>query len=151
MKTHAQFCKDLDASRGAVLAVAAYLQLKGRDVTLPAHRVAPNREERYAFQDNGDLMVAKPHQVKETSYEFTSNTDFPFDPIIVDEEYKVKRQLNNPPAGYWIVNKDKSAALFIPWETKPKWTTFTSYDKKQGRECTFLRCPLSLTHYIQLC
>lgn len=131
--------------------MAAFLQLKGRDVTLPAYRVSPDREQRYAFQDNGDIMVAKPHQVKETSYEFTSSTDFPFDPIIVDEEYKVKRQLNNPPAGYWIVNKCKSAALFIPWETRPQWTTFTSYDTKQGRECTFLRCPLSLTHYIKLC
>lgn len=151
MKTHAQFCKDLGTSRGAVLAVAAFLQVKGRDVTLPAHRVTPTWEDRYAFQDQGDLMVAKPHQVKETSYEFTSKNDFPFDQIIVDEEYKIKRQLDNPPAGYWIVNKAKTAALFIPWEAKPRWTTFTSYDKKQGRECTFLRCPLSLTHYIKLC
>ena len=151
MKTHKQFCKDLEASRGAVMAVASYIQGLGRDVTLPAHRVAPNRESRYAFQDNGDLMVAKPHQIKQSSYEFTSNTDFPFDPLIVDEEYKIKRQLQIPPYGYWIVNRDKTAALYIPWSTKPNWTTFTSYDKKQGRECTFLRCPLSLTKYIKLC
>lgn len=133
------------------MAVAAFLHGKGRDVTLPAHRVAPTREERYAFQDHGDIMVAKPHQVKETSYEFSSKSAFPFDMLIVDEEYKVKRQLDNPPAGYWIVNKAKTAALFIPWDTKPQWTTFTSYDKRQGRECTFLRCPIHLTHYIKLC
>tara|TARA_R110000744_G_scaffold83144_1_gene163264 strand:- start:58 stop:525 length:468 start_codon:yes stop_codon:yes gene_type:complete len=147
-KTYSDFVKDLDASRGAVLCVASFLQLKGRDVTLPAHRVTPSESERYDFQDSGDLMVAQRHQVKHSSRCFESVDDFGFGMITVDEEYKIEKQTYAPPAGYWIINKTLTGGIWIPWSTKSNWDIHQSKDHAQGgRLCSYVRCPKALCKY----
>ncbi len=148
-KTYSQFTSDLESSRDAVFAVAKHIQGAGRDVILPFHRVTPNENERYAFQDECDIKVAVPHQVKQSSRDFGSVNEFGFRMITVDERYKIEKQKASPPFAYWIVNKSKTGAIFIPWSTKASWDVFTAQDNLQGgRECEFLRCPSDLCRFI---
>jgi hypothetical protein len=147
-KTYSNFVRDLEASRKAVLSVASFLQGKGRDVTLPAHHVTPSEEERYDYQDSGDLLVAQKHQVKHSTREFDSLEGFGFSMITVDEEYKIEKQIC-PPAGYWIINKSMTGGIWIAWTTKKHWDVYKSKDKIQGgRECSFVRCPSKLCKYV---
>jgi len=150
-KTYEDFTADLENSRDAVFAVAKHIQANGRDVILPIHSVTPSEEERYSFQDQCDLKVAVPHQVKQSSRDFQSVEEFGFKMITVDEEYKIKKQTTNPPHAYWIVNKSRTGAIMIPWNTKDKWDTYSSRDVMQrSRECSFVRCPSNLCKFISL-
>ena len=148
-KKYSDFVSDLEASREAVLRVASFLQLRGRHVTLPAHFITPSENERYDYQDTCDLFISQGHQIKQSSREFDSIDSFGFNMITVDERYKIEKQLKTPPIGYWIVNKSRTGAIFIPWTTREKWDTYTAPDPLQnGRNCEFVRCPKSECKYI---
>jgi hypothetical protein len=150
-KEYEQFVVDLNKSQAPVMAVAAYLQRKEMQVVLPPHRVVPKGVDNTAYKDNGDLFVMRAMQVKGSSREFDSVGQFPFRNPIVDEAYKIDEQIKSPPMGYWILNKSLTGALYIPWETKPKWGRFTSVDKKQGgRVCEFYTCPKEYCQYREL-
>ena len=148
-KTYKAFTEDLESSRKAVMAVAQHIQSSGRDVILPIHSVTPNEESRYSYQDQCDLKVAIPHQIKQSSREFKSVDEFGFQMITVDEKYKIEKQKQSPPFAYWIVNKSRSGAIVIPWSSKKHWDTLKSKDPLQNeRLCEFARCPASLCNYI---
>lgn len=148
-KTYEQFVSDLNGSQYAVLAVAGHLQKKGYEVTLPPHRVTPSENERFSYQDDCDIKVARAFQVKQSSRDFRSVEEFGFTILTVDEEYKIEKQRSIPPLGYWIVNKSRSGAIFIPWNTNKQWDRFERSDPAQGgRVCVFCRCPASLCRYV---
>lgn len=148
-KTYKQFTNDLEASRGAVFAVARHIQASGRDVILPVHNVTPSESERFNYQDQCDLKVAMPHQVKQSSREFQSVEEFGFSMVTVDERYKIEKQEEAPPYAYWIVNKSRTGAIVILWATKSRWDVYTVSDETQGgRSCDFMRCPAEHCRFI---
>lgn len=148
-KSYQQFTEDLEASRDAVLAVAKHIQSSGRDVVLPVHAVTPCENERFNYQDQCDLKVAMPHQIKQSSRSFQSVEEFGFPMVTVDERYKIEKQEGAPPYAYWIVNKDRTGAIVILWSTKDQWDTYTSNDATQGgRACDFMRCPARYCQFI---
>ena len=149
-KKYSDFVNDLEASRAAVLSVAAFLQSRGRDVTLPGHFVTPSANERYEYQDAYDLAISQGHQIKQSSRHFDSIDGFGFEMITVDEHYKIEKQIKTPPSGYWIVNKSRTAAIFIPWKTRHLWDTYKAADVDQrGRICSFMRCPKSACKFVK--
>ena len=149
-KSYEQFVSDLNASQYAVLAVAGHLQRSGLEVMLPPHRVTPSEHERFAFQDECDLKVARAYQVKQSSRQFESVEEFGFKMLTVDEAYKIEKQRRSPPSGYWIVNKDRTGAILIPWATFNSWDQFERTDPAQGgRSCKYYRCPASLCRYVE--
>lgn len=154
-KTYERFVSDLNESQVAVLAVAAFLQRKGYEVVLPPHVVTPSEEERYQYQDAGDLRATLPgkptrtYQAKHSSRDFDSVEAFGFRMITVDEGYKIEAQEAKPPHGYWIVNSSMSGAIYIQWASKPDWDSFDQVDPHQGgRTCNYRRCPARLCSYV---
>jgi len=147
-KTYKKFVNDLNESQGAVLSVAGYLQKNNRTVILPPHKVTPTEDARYDYQDDADLYVQSPLQVKGSSRTFGSVEEFGFKMVTVDEVYKIKKQKKNPPLGYWIVSADKSGGIFIPWATRKEWDIHCAKDPHQsGRECEYYRCPAKLCEF----
>lgn len=54
------------------------------------------------------------------------------------------------PSGYWIVNKNRTGAILIPWATFNSWDQFERLDPAQGgRFCKYYRCPASLCRYVE--
>ena len=148
MKEDHKFKQDFNASQEAVLKVAGYLQKIGREIMLPAIKFRPSNKERNNYRDQGDLKVLKTHQVKRRGLEFDSLESYPYPTVIVDEEYKINLQYQNPPQGYWVLNKNMSGAIFVSWDTKGEWIVEEKRDGEQKRECRFMVCPKEYCRYI---
>ena len=145
VREYNEFIDDLKKSQEAVAAVAMYLQRRNQYVIMPPHRETPSPEERYQYVDNCDLMVGRPVQIKGSSRDFHSVEEFGFSMITVDEAYKIEQQADCPPVCYFIVNKSKTGAIFIGWNTRKHWDKYTAKEERQGgRDCVYYRCPASL-------
>jgi len=148
-KGYDQFTSDLRDSQEAVQHVAAFMQRQGRAVVFPPVRVAPEGADYKDYLDDADMYLLKPVQVKGSSRTFGSMAEFGFPMITVDEDYKIRRQDINPPTGYWIVSKDFSGGIYVPWDSRPQWDYFKAVDDTQGgRECIFRRCPKEYCYYV---
>ena len=150
-KTYKQFKADFFKSQKAVLSVAGYFQRKGKAVYLPSIKVRPEDAHHKDYQDKGDLFVKEGKiQIKHLSREFTSLETFPFDPVIVDEQYKIKAQEDKPPIMYVSVEKHLRGALIIPWSTNTAWTSEEKTDsKQQNSKRVFTVCPKNLCFYCE--
>jgi len=135
MKSDAEFVRAYLRSVSPVFRVACYLnKLNYRPRILP-FEIRPESSQREAYADAGDIEVTKIIEVKRRELDFTCADDYPFETVIVDETYKVKRrELDSRLDGYMIVCRDESHACVVPIATRSQWTTEKLADSTHGGE-----------------
>lgn len=140
-KDHPSFEQDLIDSRDAVFAAARWLTGRGEEVTVPGFQMRDSVDERYEFQDNGDLLIKKPVEVKKRELQFESAEDYPYRSVFLNEQYKHDQR---PPLFYLVFSNDLRCCITVESHTSDQWTTESKWDQKKSREATFYAAPLEV-------
>lgn len=147
-KPYDRFIKSLQESRLCAWIVSEYLLKKGFDVRIIPATTTPNEEERFDHVDTGDIEIRLRAEVKHwPNIDFTSIDTVPYDKIIVDETYKIKKYGAATLYGYFILNASKTACLFIPGRTRSSWIEEEAHDKVEGGTRNFTFCPKDLVRF----
>lgn len=142
MKTDEQFLAALQQSHGHVAAVASWMSGLKFDVLIRPVVARPSFDVRNEFIDSGDIEIRQRVEVKKRGIDFTSASDYPYQTVIVDEQYKVDRIPISHLYGYVVVNKAGTHVCCISKHTKPHWLLSTKFDRKDGQDRTFYECPV---------
>ena len=150
MKTDAEFLSALQDSQTAVDTVAAFLAAKGASVTVQPVKVRPTFEQRFDYQDNGDIHITQRIEVKQKQTDFTCLDDFPFPTIITDAVYKVDAIPWGNLHSYVIVNRALTHAALVPAVTRKHWEPIRVWDSKEREHRSYYVCPKHLATFFQL-
>lgn len=111
------------------------------------------------FEDDGDMVTQVVIACKRRNLSFTSQSDFPYPTVKVEEEYKLipehltKDEYYAMPVSerlsklrwfhsYWIGSQDMSHVCLIIPASKKYWTLETHYSRPDRREVTSWACPV---------
>jgi hypothetical protein len=145
------FEQDLENSKPAVDAVAAWLRRRGRGVYVRPVVVRPDPSVRHLYADKGDMMVY-PGPIPDglaapppggTRFEGkhrpgidfkgkTRREGFPYVTLIVDV-ITTWDKADPKPHAYVIANKSLTGCFVVKGATSPHWKTVTRYCAAQGR------------------
>lgn len=150
MKTDEEFLTALADSQTAVDTVAAFLAGKGAAVTVQPMRVRPTFEERFDYQDSGDIHINQRIEVKHKQTDFTCLDDFPFPTIITDSVYKVDTIPWGHLHSYVIVNRAATHAALIPALTRKHWAPIVVWDSKEREQRQYYACPKNFATFFAL-
>ena len=150
MKTDAEFLAALSDSQAAVDTVAAFLAKHGATVAVQPVKVRPTFEQRFEYQDSGDIHITQRIEVKQKQTDFTCSDDFPFETIITDAVYKVDTIPWGQLHSYVIVNRDMTHAALVPSQTRKHWTPMRVWDSKEREHRSYYTCPKSLATFFTL-
>jgi len=125
-RDHATFEKDLVQSRKAVLVAARWLTRRGTEVTVPPFDVRESVEDRYDYQDAGDLFVQRPIGVRVLSESFSGAGSFPYRDVLLARK---ERHDENDVPFYFVFSRDLRYCLIASRESCGEWTTRSSSDR----------------------
>ena len=124
---HKRFLKRLDDSRPATFTVAAWLHKKGKTVTIPAIRYAPEHKDFLQYVDSGDIIITEEggeQSIVEVKHlrktDFTSAEDFPHPSVIISNVYTVERNRGRIRA-YMILNRLMTHMIIVRGKDIDKW------------------------------
>jgi len=150
MKSDGDFIQSLKESQKFVSLVASWMKRHGCDVMIRPTEVRPDFDSRNDYTDSGDIEIRQRVEVKQRSIAFTSSSDYPFNTVIVDEEFKIDRIPKSTLWGYIIVNKDSTYACCIKSDTRASWDVERKYDSKDGQHRSFYVCPKELCSFCKI-
>jgi hypothetical protein len=160
LKTDEEFISNLKKSVKPVTLIAEYLKSKGFKVEVPEQIIGATFKDRQKLRDKGDILLFEANgqvynpplrvEVKGLSKHFTSMEDFPYDTIIIDEEYKVKKGKIETLYKYYIVSDDFKTIASIDASTFPQWFILEKFDRKERDKCKFYVCDKKYWTFIPL-
>lgn len=127
--------------------VASYLRRHGIECETPKNETLYPRGEQYdkirkTFWDikvfDGRFQI----EVKAIGYKFTTEKNFPFNPIMIETcEGFDGRPVK--PVAYVNVCKETRCAIWIPLSSRSAWTKARRVDQERQIESEYYMCPLS--------
>jgi len=152
----ASFRVALKESTRPVAAVAEWLRSTYPmwDITVPDVRVRPDRSQRDAYADSGDILIDRGFgperiEVKGRGCAFTDEADFPFPDVFVDSAYHIDNA--DPfPVAWFFVDRDCSHAGIVPAKTRSLWKRQNRYDRQRRHSEDFYSVPLWAVSWINL-
>ena len=147
MSNFDKFAKHLEKSISGVFIGAQVFHKKGYTVKINPSLLAPSSSEWEIYADNGDLEVSMRVEVKQSGYDFTDHSDFPFKDPIVCGKNAWDRAMPKP-RFIMLLNKAGTRFSLISADTREHWFVRELNDKRYGPEYTqeFYLCPLK--HFI---
>lgn len=148
MKDHKKFKELLEKSKESVWLIASHYTRLGHNVRILPTIVAPTKEQRWDYVDDGDIEIIFRIEIKNWNHiDFSSVDDIPYDDIIVDEAYKIEKEHSSKLFAYHIVNASQTGYLFIPASTKDKWFKGERFDRIENRLAEFYLIPKEYVSY----
>lgn len=146
-KSDHQFLKDFQDGKQWEHKVATMVRRRHPNLVGPSATLVMDGINWKGKWDNGDMHIQVPIQCKRRQIDFTSQEDYPFSTIIVDQENKLQSPLISdqeysllgmkdrllwvrPFYAYWIGSRDMEYAAIILPCTKPYWRLEQQADKK---------------------
>lgn len=150
MKTDEEFITALRQSQAAVDKVAQWLKTRGAYVSVPEVKVRPSFEDRFSYQDNGDILITQRIEVKHKQLDFTCRDDYPFATVFLDASYKIDSMGWGQLDSYVLMNRAKTHVAVVPSTSRGHWTKATVWDKKDRSHQSFYQCPVDLCTFYAL-
>ena len=143
MKNFDKFAKHLKDSISGVFLGAQVFHDKGYTVKINPSLLAPSAEEWESYADNGDLEISMRVEVKQSGYDFTSATDYPFKEMIVYGKNAWDRAMPKPK---YIMHLNKAGTHYSLMDVmlREHWFVEELPDKRYGPNYTqeFYLCPV---------
>ena len=143
--THDDFKERLRESEPARRLIAGLLILQGAtELQIDEPRIAPTYEERGSYIDRGDLYARfigetqlHRYEVKRLSVSFSGLEDWPFKGTIFVDEVDGWERKQPKPRGYFSVDHEMTAAIWLPCSHPEEWWVKKVYDKHYRTQVEF--------------
>lgn len=151
MKTDDEFKDALAKSHESVALVLTFLLGKGGHVEVKPSTVRPDFESRMEYMDDGDIEIRQRIEVKhKKSLDFTCWKDYPYDTVIVDEQYKVDKLKPLDLWGYVMLNKASTHVVVAFGNTMNLWGLLKVWDKPDKQYRTYYVCRKNLCYFCKI-
>lgn len=142
MKEHSFYVGRLKASEKVENEFFEALKACGYNVKRTEKSITPTKEERFEYQDAGDILITQRLEIKHwLSIDFKCLEDISYDEIMIDEDYKVEKKHESSLFAYFIINKSLTHYIFIPATSREYWYKATKFDRalEENRTWYFIK------------